>query len=102
MTKEIRKIKVQGKVRLGTELQLTRDIPEPEPSDFVRVRAIAPEWIRVTQGAVPDDEHGLGIRQDRYVYTLRPTSQHASIKDQGLCQSYGIFGNPGVGKTYLL
>jgi len=96
------KVLVNGSIRIGTQLELVRDIPENDPSGKLRVKAIADEWVRVSQGTIPDDPGGSGVREDRYVYSLRPTADELVIVDQGLCQSYGIFGNPGVGKTVLL
>jgi hypothetical protein len=96
------KVTVQGRIRLGTELNLIRGIRAAGPPKGDVVRVNPPEWINVRRPPAPPTRSGMDVDQDRIEYSFESTPNSVSLADQGLCQSYGIFGNPGVGKTYLL
>jgi len=99
------KIYVNGEIQLGVELDLIRELhkKENESKTVVRLRGPfrIPEWRR----RPPVDFDGMGVKTDRIEYRLEPVERADSslfIEDMGMCQTYGIFGVPGCGKTYLL
>lgn len=95
------KVQVAGRVSMGSELRLTESIePRIETSRFVV--------------GLPDDGSLSGMDSfdllgvpgrlpaDRLTWTLMPEDRDIGIEADGLVASYGIFGAPGSGKTYLV
>ncbi len=95
------RVQVSGRVSVGRTLQLSQRV------DRIRTPA------RFSVG-LPDDGSlsaldlfdSVGftgrLPTDRLEWVLEPAGDDIVIEDRGLCASYGIFGAPGAGKTYLL
>lgn len=100
---EDQKIKIEDKhnIQLGVDLHLMREIHRDQLQSG-RVVAKPPEWVRRRRPPSYSDPGGININQEQFKYLLDWGEGEIFIKGQGLCQSYGIFGVPGCGKTYLL
>jgi type IV secretory system conjugative DNA transfer VirD4/TraG family protein len=96
------KITVEGEIQLGTELQLIRQLAnQSDQGKVVIVRSGGAR--RNLQGRRPlERRNHTGIEQEELVYSFEKEKEQIFIKNQGMCQTYGIFGVPGCGKTYLL
>ncbi len=101
------KVVVPGgtKIQLGTEWDLIRKLQGEAAKKGPVVKPMSPEYLRRKLPPEKRDDSGIGIAQDRFDYKLERLNDslnHVEISDQGLTQSYGVFGVPGCGKTYLL
>ncbi len=97
-------VKVKGVVRLGEGQRLSLRTPKPTPqaNHFVYT-------VSHPESGPGDIDHSMGpsaherVRVDERRYTLTPIPDDVvSITDKGLTRSYGIFGVPGCGKTFMM
>lgn len=93
-------IKVDGEVRIGTELDLQISLPadESEHDIVVAEHSVLPAHKRIPIRQPPQHTN---LRAN-IGYGLAPTARSVSFKDQGLTLQYGILGGPGSGKTNTL
>jgi hypothetical protein len=92
---------VEGRVRLGKLQDLKRSVPSDAPARVTLAHDPhthdIPAALKLPH-LVPKDH----IKYEQYEYRLDRTNDDVFLADAGLTQSYGIFGRPGCGKTYLL
>ncbi len=95
------KIDVRGKVKLGQVQKLVLHLEEEQKQKVIfspgGPKEIPPQVERLSWESIKD-----GIERKGYTYSFEPTEERAHIINDGLTQSYGIFGKPGCGKTFLL
>ncbi|MGP0593951.1 type IV secretion system DNA-binding domain-containing protein [Nitrospira sp. T9] len=96
------KIKVKGKIQLGSELNLVRKLDSGNEKERFTVRVRPSRRINPASARLPRDYSGIGVNEKKFEFVLEKGPGQVFIKDQGFCQSYGIFGVPGCGKTFLL
>lgn len=112
-----KKIIVDGMIQLGRELSLVRTLgATQEKSKFV-FRTRGSLRVPAARQSLPTDHSGIGVNLEKFEYSLKRASPESAsqdacengwpvpsvfFEDQGLCQAYGFFGNPGCGKTYAL
>ena len=100
------KIEVLGEIQLGAALDLERDLRRAQAEVGYVVRPTDPDWMTRRTGTPPTDNSRIGISEAQIDYALKPKladgDKNIAITDDGLKQSYGIFGVPGCGKTVLL
>ncbi len=97
-----RKIEVKGEIQIGKLLNLVqgRDLSQRIEPRF--------DASRPTQGINPVHfyrsikQDSSGQSEEKIRFYFEDTKKDLYIEDQGLCQSYGIFGLSGTGKTNLL
>jgi hypothetical protein len=95
------RIEAKGELRLGRALRLIREIPHPETTSHSHIR-VAPPSVLGPHHAALDVPPSSGVESVATVLRFEEEDEVVSIRDDGLCQSFGIFGKPGCGKTYLL
>jgi type IV secretory pathway TraG/TraD family ATPase VirD4 len=96
------KIQPRGKIHLGKKLSLDQRMAATPPASLMYSVGL-PEDGRIPafENPMPAANPGELPRQE-LKYSLRETPVELYIEDNGLTMSYGIFGAPGSGKTYLL
>lgn len=94
------RIIVKGEIYIGRAHELVQKVARPSPEamffDTGMPMGMAPiEYTPLSSqpGALP---------MEKLTYSLEPRREVISISDDGLVASYGIFGAPGSGKTFLL
>lgn len=97
----ITKISISGRLLLGEELELSEEIEKQTSIDPTvyspPIFTELPPWER---SEAHQSSESLSERRVRR--SLKSTKKLLHILDKGLCESYCIFGVPGVGKTTLL
>lgn len=95
-----KEIKVTGKILLGSQLEVTMDLEKSTSGDFQKSHDFTrPVGMNAQDFSVNSKER---IRQEKLTYILKPLNNDICIENDGLVGSYGIFGAPGSGKTYLM
>jgi hypothetical protein len=102
MTNPSPRIQVKGTVHIGDLMDLVQTPSQPKHEGIV-FDVGRPDSGRIQ----PVDYSGHGRRNgalnmQQLLYSLRPTKEQLLIEDDGLTGSYGIFGAPGCGKTWLM
>jgi hypothetical protein len=97
-----KKITVQGIIQLGSELLLEKKLMGEKETENIKIRIKGPSNIERWKFRPIVDQSGIGVNEDKFQYSFSEGNRQLFIEDQGLCQTYGIFGVPGCGKTYLL
>lgn len=96
-------IEVKGKIQIGKEQILVREFENKKTDKqlFVTgpIHGAMPEHRRKPLQHARDTS---GVDATPYKYVLEDTDNNIEMLNKGMCQSYGIFGIPGCGKTYLL
>jgi hypothetical protein len=96
-----KKINVDGQVRLGKLQNLKIILPSDQRAKVILATDPhiydIPAPLKLPR-QIPKDH----IKYERYEYKLECTDDGVFLTGEGLTQSYGIFGRPGCGKTYLL
>jgi hypothetical protein len=96
------KISPKGRVQLGRRLLLEEKPVAIAPAQLMFSVGLPEDGrIPVFENAMPFASPGELPRQE-LKYSLRETQTDIYIEDNGLTASYGIFGAPGSGKTYLM
>jgi hypothetical protein len=98
--KKLDKIQVKGKIHLGSEMKLVEKA-ETTASQASFFRVSDPAGIMAVHKKPSRAEPGE-LEKQRLIYSLEDMNENIFIEDDGLVTSYGIFGAPGTGKTYLL
>jgi hypothetical protein len=90
-----------ARVHLGRARRLEPFLSSAESSGlgFSRLRA-ATDYVSDADAMLQPDEAGMLPRQ-RLKYRLAPLEEDVFLEGNGLLTSYGIFGAPGSGKTFL-
>jgi TraM recognition site of TraD and TraG len=94
------RIIVDGRVHLGRARRLVQRAEAPEPADWF-FDAGRPAGMAAIEYAPPAHAPGE-LAVERLSYSLAPAPGELFIEGDGLCASYGIFGAPGSGKTFLM
>lgn len=98
--KKLDKIQVKGKIHLGSEMRL---IEKVETTAGVRSFFSVGEPFGIAEiHRTPRSTECGELQKQRLMYSLEDIDENIFIEDDGLVTSYGIFGAPGTGKTYLL
>jgi hypothetical protein len=94
------KIEVHGKIHLGRECELNQRAEKTATrSSFFDIgRPIG----MPSADYIPQRSPAGELPLEKLVHTLNETDNNLFIDGAGLVTSYGIFGAPGSGKTYLL
>lgn len=96
------KIEPKGRIHLGRQLVLEQYATAPAAVGFQFVTTLPEDGtIPMIENPSPTSNPGELPRQE-LKYRLRQTSTELYIENHGLTMSYGIFGAPGSGKTYLM
>lgn len=97
-----RRIKPKGRITVGSALDLVQAVERPRRTGpMIRVGAPRTGIVSaVDYVGVPDRPGALNAQRLRY--SLVDADGELAISDDGLVCSYGIFGAPGSGKTYLM
>jgi hypothetical protein len=95
-----KRIMVKGGVHIGQELELVQTAERSTTRDsfFDVGRPHGMPAVDYTPSLARPGE----LPMQRLVHSLANTDGNVFIEDDGLCESYGIFGAPGSGKTHLL
>lgn len=90
-----------ARVHLGRARRLEPFLSAADSSGlgFTRLRA-ATDYVSDVDAMLQPDEAGMLPRQ-RLKYRLAPLEEDVFLEGNGLLTSYGIFGAPGSGKTFL-
>jgi hypothetical protein len=97
------KIAPKGEVHFGNAMLLEQRSAGAEPSAAFRFVTGLPDSGAVPVIDDPTPESAIGeLPMRRLEYSLRETATELCVRNDGLTMSYGIFGAPGSGKTYLL
>lgn len=96
------KIQPRGRIHLGKRLLLEQRAVSASPSSLLFSVGL-PEDGRIPafENPLPFANPGELPRQE-LKYSLHQAADDLFIEDNGLTMSYGIFGAPGSGKTYLM
>lgn len=97
-----RKIEVKGRVRLGELQNLKRILPSSKRPAKVTLAHDPHTYDIPAPLKLPRQIPKEHVEYEQYDYKLEPTDGDLFLTDSGLTQSYGIFGRPGCGKTFLL
>jgi hypothetical protein len=97
------KIEPHGRVQLGTRLELEEFAPSAaEQSPFLYAVGLPDDGsIAPIDSPLPYANQG-GLSLQELDYRLQETDGELCLEDRGLTSSYGIFGAPGCGKTFLM
>src|SRR5262245_3005959 len=96
------KIQAKGKIHLGKRLSLEQSATASTPANLMCSIGLPEDGtIPVFENPMPAANPGELPRQE-LKYSLHETNADLYIEDNGLTASYGIFGAPGSGKTYLM
>jgi hypothetical protein len=97
------RVQAKGSIQVGRLLELERELRTTPRADRLQVRPRqSPGYVAPQRERWADLSPSGGIEHEQYHYSLRRRAGELEIRDQGLCQSYAVFGIPGSGKTYLL
>jgi hypothetical protein len=90
-----------GTVDVGAELQLSQKAaPAPPGAMYAPLLSTAGGLLPID--IAPWTGSASPVATQQLDWSLAPTDDHVQITDDGLAQSYFIFGGPGSGKTYML
>src|SRR5436190_21882127 len=94
------RIAVTGTVNVGDLMTLDQRAEHklPAASRFSIGRPVGMPAFEFPDSSAPPGE----LQMRRLQYTLTPAGGAVSIENSGLTASYGVFGAPGSGKTFLL
>src|SRR5580765_2071962 len=96
------KIEPQGRIHLGRQLTLEQYVQAAAAMGFQFSTGLPEDGtIPIFENPSPTANPGELPRQE-LKYRLRETASELYIENHGLTMSYGIFGAPGSGKTYLM
>jgi hypothetical protein len=96
------KIKASGRIHLGRLLKLEQATQLSSPTKFrFNVGIASSGLVPAIDNPMPQGTPGQ-LPVDRLEWSLRETSEELYVTGTGLTTSYGIFGAPRSGKTYLL
>lgn len=95
---------IKGKIRLGKlqNLKINNKDKEFQPPHGTEI--IYDPLAGLVPGPLRNNPVTASVQNDfkHFDYQLESTDEDVFFIDKGLNQSYGIFGSPGCGKTYLL
>ena len=92
-------IEVNGQLHIGKQMEIIQQAEKRQARPiFDAGRPAGIPHYQYTSRLAPPGE--LAMR--RLSYSFRDTDKEICIENAGLKASYGIFGGPGSGKTYLL
>ncbi len=97
------KVEPKGRINIGHRLTLEEHAPTTMPATGLLFSAGLPEegqFAPFESPGLSTNPGQLSVQQLEYV--LRATDDELYLEDDGLTMSYGIFGAPGSGKTYLM
>ena len=94
------RIAVKGKVHVGNLMDLEQRAEHklPTVNRFALGRPAGMPAFEFPQSGAPPGE----LQMEQLEYSLAPAEGDVFIEDSGLTASYGVFGAPGSGKTYLM
>ena len=96
------KVEPRGKIHLGKLLALDEHTSAvAQPTSFFSVGLPEDGLITPIDSTLPMANPGQ-LPMQELDYTLRETGGDLYIENHGLTSSYGIFGAPGSGKTFLM
>jgi len=95
------KVTAEGSVDMGELLELTQEEAPPTAASFLRAALPTAGGLSAVDMPILNAT-ASPVATQRLDWRLTPTGGRVTISDDGLAESYMIFGGPGSGKTYLL
>ncbi len=98
-----RNIEIDGSIHMGREYKLIEEIEqEDNTSEKKKYTTHSGSGFIAPHKRIGQNSGNQHPSFERLSNNLQPTSNPISISNKGLTTAYGIFGQPGKGKTYLL
>lgn len=96
------KIEASGRIHLGRRMRLEQHVATPLAARFAFAAELPDDGlIRPFEDPLPTVNPG-GLALQELDYEVRDAGAEVFMQDDGLTMSYGIFGAPGSGKTFLM